>query len=270
VNPILRRMFAGGLLLTAATPPLVAAQKFAVLAGKVMQDSTEVAVLGAEVTIQGVRGAALSDSAGHFVLGSIPSGKALVSVKRLGYAPLTAVLTFTPGDTLEGEFLLVSTVARLKGVEIKARSREPARIVAFNERRKSGFGEFIGPEQLATMDARRTDDVLRLIPGPSIVRSNVSSSAWIAAGRGAYNRGLYSIDKTDTNKGADPNKCYSTVYVDGVAVFSAMPGELLFDINTVPTNQIHGMEYYSSAGTIPPQFPEKRGTCGVLLVWTKV
>jgi hypothetical protein len=232
------------------------AQKFAALAGKVMQDSTEVPVLGAEITVQGVRGLALSDSLGRFVLGSIPAGRALVSVKRLGFAPLTAVLNFVAGDTLEGEFLLVTTTTRLKGVEIRARSKDPARLVAFDDRRKSGFGQFVGPEQLAKMESRRTDDVIRMMPGPNVVR-------------GAYASGVYRVERMDIQKGADPNKCYATVYLDGVAVFSALPGELLFDINSVPPYQIHGIEYYSSSGVIPPQFPEKRGTCGVLVVWTK-
>ena len=245
------------------------AQKMSALAGKVMQDSTELPVLGAEVTVQGVRGLAISDSLGRFVLGNIPPGRALVSVKRLGFAPLTAILNFVSGDTLEGEFLLVTTAARLKGVEIRARSKDPARLVAFDERRKSGFGQFVGPEQLAKMESRRTDDVIRMMPGPNVVKSNISSTAWVAAGRGTYNGGVYRVDRVDIQKGADPGKCYATVYVDGVAVFSALPGELLFDINSVPANQIHGIEYYAGSGTIPPQFPEKRGTCGVLIVWTK-
>jgi carboxypeptidase-like protein len=272
VKKTLHRMLGAAVLLAVAFPmaSTVQAQKMSVLAGKVMQDSSEIPVLGAEITVQGVRGGAISDSLGRFVLGNIPSGKALVTIKRLGFSPITAVLTFAPGDTLEGEFLLVTTAARLKGVEIRGKSRDPARLIAFEERRKSGFGQFIGPEVLAKMEARRTDDVLRTIPGPVIQRSNVSSAAWVAAGRGAYSNGLYKVERMDITRGADPGKCYSTVYLDGVAVFSALAGETLFDINSVPPAQIHGIEYYSSSGTIPPQFPEKRGTCGVIVVWTKV
>jgi hypothetical protein len=255
--------------LFSATASPAAAQKMSVLTGRVMTDSAEIPVLGAEVTIKDVRGNAISDSLGRFVFANIPPGKQLVTVRRLGFSPITAVLTFAPGDTVDGEFLLVTTAQRLRGVEIKGRNTTPRRILEFDERRKSGFGEFIGPEQLAKMESRRTDDVLRLIPGPNIVRSSVSSSAWVAMGRGAYNPGIYRMDRSDINRGADPQKCYATVYVDGVAVFSALPGELLFDINTVPPGEIHGIEFYGGSGTMPPQFPQKRGTCGVLVVWTK-
>lgn len=255
--------------LTLAVTPGVRAQTLSALSGRVVRDSTEVPVLGAEVNVQGVRTTALTDSLGHFLIRNVPPGKAIVSIKRLGFAPMRAVLTFAGGDTLEADFFLSSTVARLKGVEIRARARSPARLVGFEDRRRSGFGQFIGPEQLVNMQSRRTDDVLRTIPGPSIVRSNIGSAAWIAAGRGAFSSGLYRVERTDINRGADAGKCYATVYVDGVAVFSALPGELLFDINSVPPNVIHGMEYYGGAGTIPPQFPEKRGTCGVLVMWTK-
>ena len=267
VRPASRLALVAVLCAMVAVP--AAAQKMAVLSGKVMTDSSEIAIFGAEVTIKDVRGVAISDSLGRFLFLNIPAGKQLVTVRRLGFAPITAVLTFTPGDTLDGEFLMMTSAQRLRGVEVRGRASTPARIKAFDERRASGFGDFIGPETLAKMESRRTDDVLRLMPGPKIVRSNVSSSAWVAAGRGAYNRGGYRLERMDVNKGADPNLCYATVYVDGVAVFSALPGELLFDINTVPPNQIHGIEYYTGAGTIPPQFPEKRNTCGVLIVWTK-
>jgi hypothetical protein len=255
-------------LLAAAASP-AAAQKMSVLSGKVMTDSLEIPVLGAEVTIKDVRGMVVSDSLGRFVFANVPPGKQLVNVRRLGFSPITAVLTFIPGDTLEGEFLMLTSVQRLRGVEIKGRNTTPRRILEFEDRRKSGFGEFIGPEQLDKMESRRTDDVLRLIPGPYIQRSNITSSAWVAMGRGAFTPGIYKLDKTDITKGADPQKCYATVYVDGVAVFSALPGELLFDINSVPVNEIHGIEYYGGAGTIPAQFPQRRGTCGVLVVWTK-
>ena len=255
--------------LLAAAASRAAAQKMSVLSGKVMTDSLEIPVLGAEVTIKDVRGMAFSDSLGHFVIASIPPGKQIVNVRRLGFAPITAVLTFVAGDTLEGEFMLLTSVQRLRGVEIKGRNTTPRRILEFEDRRKSGFGEFIGPEQLDKMESRRTDDVLRLIPGPYIQRSNIMPSAWVAMGRGAYTPGIFTVDKSDITKGADPQKCYSTVYVDGVAVFSGMTGELLFDINSIPVNEIHGIEFYGGAGTIPPQYPQKRGTCGVLVVWTK-
>lgn len=255
--------------LLAAAASAAAAQKMSVLNGKVMTDSLEIPVLGAEVTVKDVRGMAVSDSLGRFVFANVPPGKQIVNVRRLGFSPITAVLTFVAGDTLEGEFMLVTTTQRLRGVEIKGRNTTPRRILEFEDRRKSGFGEFIGPEQLDRMESRRTDDVLRLIPGPYIQRSNVTPSAWVAMGRGAFTPGIYTLDKTDITKGADPQKCYSTVYLDGVAVFSALPGELLFDINSVQVNEIHGIEYYGGAGTVPPQFPQKRGTCGVLVVWTK-
>lgn len=256
------------LSLAAAAP--AAAQKMSVLTGRVMTDSAEVPVRGAEVTIKDLRGNAISDSLGRFIIPNIPAGKQLVNVRRLGFAPITAVLTFTAGDTLEGEFLLMTAAQRLRGVEVRGRSNVPKRLLDFETRRNSGFGEFIGPETLAKMESRRTDDVIRMMSGPYIQRSTTSSSAWIAAGRMQINPGVYRVDRMDINRGADPSKCYATVYIDGVAVFSALPGETLFDINTVPPNQIHGIEYYGGAGTIPPQFPQKRGTCGVLVIWTRV
>jgi hypothetical protein len=256
------------LVLLSATPAF--AQKTATLRGIVLIDSTEIPLVGAEVTIGATRLIASSDAAGRFVLPSIPSGKQLVTVKRMGFAPITAVLDFAPGDTLVGDFLMVTATAKLKGVTVRERATATIKLVGFEERRKAGYGNFIGPERLQGIDARQTADVLQQIPGPHIFRSTNSGSAWVAGGRGVYNTGAYNVDRSDRSRGAPRDQCYATVYLDGSPVFSALPGELLFDINSIPASMLGAIEYYNGSSSIPEAYPQKRGTCGVLMIWTKV
>ncbi len=242
------------LVLLSATPAF--AQKTATLRGIVLIDSTEIPLVGAEVTIGATRLIASSDAAGRFVLPSIPSGKQLVTVKRMGFAPITAVLDFAPGDTLVGDFLMVTATAKLKGVTVRERATATIKLVGFEERRKAGYGNFIGPERLQGIDARQTADVLQQIPGPHIFR--------------VYNTGAYNVDRSDRSRGAPRDQCYATVYLDGSPVFSALPGELLFDINSIPASMLGAIEYYNGSSSIPEAYPQKRGTCGVLMIWTKV
>ena len=143
------------------------------------------------------------------------------------------------------------------------------KMLGFDDRRRMGFGNFIGPDELAKMQNRTLSDMMRLVPGPSIHRSSNSGMAWVANGRGSTSTGGYTVDRSDRMRGAPVSQCYSTVYLDGAAVFSALPGELLFDINSVPTDVVAGIEFYGGASAIPPQVPAKRNTCGVLVIWTK-
>jgi len=253
-----------------ATPAFAqkAAPRIATLYGRVLTDSTERPIVGAEIALPDDQLTVTTDSAGRFRLPVVSAGKHVVSVRRLGFKPMAAAITFAPGDTLEGDFILSKSLERLERVVIRATALSP-KMLGFDDRRRMGFGNFIGPEELAKAANRSMSDVMRLIPGPAVHRSNNSGMAWVANGRGSTSTGGYTVDRADRTRGAPPSQCYSTVYLDGAAVFSALPGELLFDINSVPTDVVAGIEFYGGAGAIPPQFPAKRNTCGVLVIWTK-
>ena len=71
------------------------------------------------------------------------------------------------------------------------------------------------------------------------------------------------------NRGAPNNQCYAAVFLDGTPVFTGRRGELLFDVNSIPTSQISGIEYYGGSGTVPAEFNVGGNTCGALVIWTK-
>lgn len=244
------------------------APRNATLYGRVLTDSTERPIVGAEVALADDQLIVTTDSAGRFRMPVISAGKHLVSVRRIGFKPMAAAITFAPGDTLEGDFILSKSLERLERVLIRTTALSP-KMLGFDDRRRMGFGNFVGPDELAKMPNRALSDVMRLIPGPAVHRSSNSGMAWIANGRGSTTTGGYTVDRSDRTRGAPAGQCYSTVYLDGAAVFSALPGELLFDINSLPADIVAGIEFYGGAGAIPPQFPARRNTCGVLVIWTK-
>ena len=120
------------------------------------------------------------------------------------------------------------------------------------------------------MTNRLLSEVVNMIPGPQIYRSNVSTAAWVSTARGAQSlAGTLVLDQSDVRRGAPNNQCYAAVFLDGVPVFTGRRGQLLFDINTIPTAQIAGIEYYGGAGSLPPEFNVGGNTCGALVIWTK-
>ena len=239
------------------------------LHGFVLTDSTEHPLRGAEVTIPRLGMSVLTDSLGGFRLAGIHAGREVVIVHRIGFVTVTTQLTFTAGDTLETDFLMVPNAQPLAGIRVNAKNT-PRRFAEFERRRSAGFGHFITEDQLAKMESHLVSEVLNTIPGPQIYRSNSSTAAWVASSRGQQSiSGNFQVDQFDRSRGAPANQCYAAIYLDGNPVFTAQRGQQLFDINTIPTAQISGIEYYGGAGTVPPEFNGTRNTCGTLVIWTK-
>lgn len=247
------------------------AQRPATLRGTVLTDSTERPIRGAEVTIPNHKLSTVSDSAGNFYLGGVPAGPQTIIVRRIGFGSITAQLTFVPGGTIDSDFLLVSLPQALPAVRVTADSaRASSRLFDFERRRAAGFGHFLTRADLEKMENRRMAEIVQTLPGPSVLRSTSGGSAWIAGGRGVQSiSGGFKVDASDRRRGAPRDMCWSAVVLDGVQVFGANPGEQLFDINSILPSNIEGIEYYSGSATVPPEYNVTRGTCGLLVVWTR-
>jgi hypothetical protein len=253
----------------AALPVVAGAQKPSALKGIILVDADSRSVGGADIRV-GSSLAVTSDSLGRFLVSSIPPGKQEVSIRRVGFAPIRAVFTFAAADTIEGEFRLVPTaVTTLPGVEVRGLQPEKIKLKSFESRRSAGLGNFLTEEQIDRGGRALTSDVMRQMPGPKIIKSPNSFAAWVSTGRGSMAT-VWSPGSFDQRRGAQSNACYATVYLDGIAVFSALPGEGLFNVNSLPPSTIGGIEFYSSSAVIPAELPQKRGTCGVLAIWTRV
>jgi len=251
--------------------PAAAPQRPAVLRGLVLEDATDVPLYGAEIAIPNLGIAALSDSTGKFRLPAIAPGRHIVWVRKLGFAPVSTVLAFAEGDTLEREFALVRNVQTLPGVEVTAPKPVRGKLAEFEERRRAGFGHFITEAQLDRMGNRQMAEIMQTIPGPRVIRGN-ANNAWIAGGRGEQSllRAGPALSRIDVARGAKRNTCYAAVVLDGIMVYTGNDEEPLFDINAVLTSSIAGIEFYNGPATMPTKFNGTRATCGLVVIWTKV
>jgi hypothetical protein len=59
--------------------------------------------------------------------------------------------------------------------------------------------------------------------------------------------------------------CPPQYWVDGVKAWN-------LNIDDIVPQDVEGIEVYSGASTVPPQFNTKEGTtiCGVVLIWTRI
>lgn len=243
-----------------------------VLRGLVVNDNDDTPIGGATITIEALKVSYVTDSTGAYKLPALPPGRFVVLVKRLGYAPVTTVVNLSGRDTLDYDFGLVRQATVLPEVDVTAAKRIPPKLVEFEERRASGFGRFITAEEFEKNVNRRLSEIVAKIPGPRIMRG-WGNYGWIASsvGSGAIERGrTFQLSPMDKARGADPNQCYAAVMLDGNHVFSGRPGEQLFDVNSLGTSSIAGIEYYRDAATVPAKFGGARGeTCGLIVIWTK-
>ena len=250
MNRIARLLCLGALV--AGSAASAAAQRLAVLRGQVVSDSGDRPIAGAEVAIPAHSVSVVADSAGMFRLAGIPPGRTIVWARRFGFAPVSAVLNFTAGDTLERDFVLARVSTSLPGVRVSAPSPVPTKFAEFERRRKAGFGHFMTREQLANMETYRMAEILELIPGTSIQRPNTGAAAYVAGPRSSMGAGRV---------------CYAAIVIDGIIVYDGKGP--VFDINMVAPSQVAGIEYYGGPATVPAEYRSARAGCGMVVIWTR-
>jgi hypothetical protein len=266
--------FAHALLAISLTAVAASAQpsaRAAVLRGFVLHDSTEQAVVGAELTIDDLKLRTLTAAEGEFRL-AIKPGTYLVNVRALGYQPILVRLSFAEGDSLERDFLLVPSPVAIAGVNVtgKADSRNP-KIAEFDRRRAMGIGSFISQQRIDSFPGKRLSNFMRELPGLMIQQGNSANAAWAVGtrGNGSLLR-MPSVSAMDVRRGAKRGLCYSTVYLDGVRVYGGNAEEALFDIDQLDPTMVAGIEYFASAAQTPPELnATSAGTCGIVVIWTR-
>jgi hypothetical protein len=240
------------------------------LVGTVLADSTERPLVGAEVAIAALKLAVRTDSSGNFSMLRLPAGSHQVTVRALGHVPYRETVTFGATDRVERDFLLRHAVNTLAEVEVKA-SVAPVdmRLAEYEARRKLGFGHFITQEVLEKSEGRKLSDVLTSkVPG--LHGNNFGNERAIASSRGVLSlQNLPHGDDIDYHSKQARPDCYVQVVVDGMIRYKGVAREKLFDINSIPPEQLAGIEYYTTSQT-PPQFNGTGSPCGTLVIWTRM
>lgn len=213
----------------------------AVLVG-VVRDSAGHAVPGALIVVRGRQ--TQTNALGAFQLSPVPAGTTTLFARHIGYAPLSLQVTLFDGDTLTTR-ITMARIVTLDSVDVIAQRG----IEEFEERRASGAGTYITREELAKHPSWRLPDFLSRVPGMRVGGSRSSGTAYALQGR------------------LSGSTCYSLVYLDNVPVY--FPGQPLFNLHTIPPQDIEGIEYYRGGASTPAKYNRMGGGCGVLVIWTR-
>ncbi|HEX3866406.1 MAG TPA: carboxypeptidase-like regulatory domain-containing protein [Gemmatimonadaceae bacterium] len=189
---------------------------------------------------------------GRFRITKIPAGQYLVIVKHVGHRPESAVVDVKPNDTLRLSYMLEPAAQELTTVVI-AEKAPALRMQEFEQRRRTGVGEFMTEAEIHERNSVFATELFR-----KFLAIDVSPS------RTTANTEYYALS---AREGGNPQvgACPMPVYLDQV------PLPTPFNLDLLPSpNDLAGIEVYSGAATLPPQFNGFNHGCGVVLVWTKI
>jgi hypothetical protein len=236
-------LFARTLLLSTADSGTKARK--AAVSGTVILDASATNA-GSRVELVGIDAIALTNEKGEFAMMNLPSGSHVLVARHLGYEAQTVPVDLTAREPQKVAIKLPRFVAMMDTVVVIARRNASLDRVGFNQRKRSGTGHYLGPEQLEKMHPYRLTDIFQQVPG---LRVNYSgSSVEISSSRGSSASGCVQY------------------FVDDMQWMSAFPG----DINTfLSGSEIVAVEVYNASNT-PARYTRAFTDCVTIVLWTRL
>lgn len=274
---VLRFCLLPALGLGAAAPARAQSDSTRILIVGTVVDPLRHPIEGAEVWIVGGTPRAMTTSEGTFRLYAPRTKEILVQVRRPGYN--AQLLRLSDGWT--GTILLQPGSFRLPEVQVTARYAKPVRYAGttkyddYFRRKRLGFGQFVGREEI---DRRQPMTTVDLLAGQAGIRTSIQppgmpggTSVQFARchgvppkinvyvdGRRVYTRRPLG-GAPSMNQGQQGNNA-----VAGMMELAASVGEALEQINP---SDIELMEIYRGPGQLPAEFHDDN--CGAIAIWTR-
>jgi len=209
--------------------------------------STGAGIQGATVEVRGL--SASTNERGAFQLWTPDIDSATISIRRLGYLPVTAPISARRGqwDTVVVE--LEVTSVRLSAVTVKTMAtRRGNGLRDFESRRAVGNGLFITRDEINARNTVRTSDVLRGKRGVNLIR--------LRTGGFGVRFAAYSHSR---------GGCIPSIWIDG-----QLAPDL--EVDDVSANDIEAIEMYETLGSVPFEFSPRGNSapCGTIAIWTRI
>jgi hypothetical protein len=212
-------------------------------------------LVSADISVVGTAARVVTGENGRFRMLQVPPGQYLIVVRRIGFAPTSGIIDVPDKDTLRLSYTLLRSNNLLDTVRVRG-SRVTMRMLDFEKRRQQGQGQVITQEEIERRGSIQSSDFLRYMRGVEV--SQVTTQAF--AGTQVYSR-REAGGFTDSQQ---QQACAMQVILDGII----LPRNFNLDL-LPPPKQIAGIEVYSGAATVPPQFGGVDRRCGVVAFWTR-
>ncbi len=268
--------------------------------GTVIDSIGGLPIEGAEVTITDLGRSTLTNRRGQFRFSALPTGPHLVSVRVIGFTRRNASIQLENARALDERVPIARASAQaLAAVEVIGAGVP----TEFEERRKLGLGSYLTRDQLAATRGQRLGTVMAMVSGFGTALSNMNGGAQayvvgkrapahIQKGRVGFKegavaacgfsaaaacqftfddyreQGYYCPTPGERARGLSSCQCFAQVYLDDRLMNNSRPTEP-FDVNSIPVEQIAGVEFYRSPASTPARYSMLNSVCGVMLIWTR-
>lgn len=212
--------------------------------GFVLVDSTNQPIPNAEVALPALDKNTLTNEQGAFRLLDLPVGTHEVVVRRIGYGPLNANISFAPNETVERRVFLTKA-AVLDTISVI----ESAIIRDFEENRRIGLGHFLTRADLAKIEHLSIPAIFGQIPSAHVIADPSNPGRRYLMSR---------------RKG-----CLVNVYLDRMLIYSGKEAEPLFDLNTITPERIESIEFYTGPAQTPLRYSTLNSQCGVVVIHSR-
>lgn len=227
------------------------------ISGRVIADDGGAPLGAAEVSLRRADGTFLTsaetDSTGAFEFVLTRTSAVRIHARRMGYqAAVTPVLHFDGRRFIQVEVRLDTDAILLAPLEVIVWSdvdRSPL-LDNFRARRELGVGTFITRGDIERRRPMYVTDLLRTVPGVSLVGGGGGARPRIELGRGL---------------GAG---CATQIFVDGMLMNRRNAQDVRLD-DVVSPGSVEGIEIYRGLSSIPAEFLNADSECGVVAVWTR-
>jgi hypothetical protein len=223
-----------------------------------------------EVAIVSLSRNTFTNSEGAFQLRTITPGTYVLTVRRVGYAPITETHTLAANQILD-RTLVLSPVATLEQVDVRA----SVLLRSFEEHRALGLGVFMTRADLESQEGRQLTTVMAQKPGLHIARGR-AGQGWLVSTRvrpsgrevfGQVPDEVYCPDGVESGQGM-PCACYAQVYVDHMLMNPGRPTPP-FSLGEFSAERVEAIEWYASPLYMPLKYQSRNASCGVLVIHTR-
>lgn len=216
------------------------------VSGKVVLEGSSSGA-ASRVELVGTDVVAITNQNGQFAMTNLPSGSHVLIARHLGYGAASVPVDLSAREPQRVTITLPKFVAIMDPVLVSARRNVTLDRVGFSKRRKSGAGNYLGPDQIERIHPFRVNDILRRFPGVRIVYTPTGEAP-------VSTRGM----------GFGGGNCTRYI-IDGIPWLSVQPG----DVNDfISGSEIVAVEVYQ-APYVPPEFTRGSNGCLTIVMWTK-
>ena len=190
-------------VLTVAALPLAAtAQARGTITGRVIDQSTQQPLIGAQVVVVGTNARATTNQQGTYTIPGVPAEQVQVSATRIGYNTNTRPVTVAAGQTAVVNFVLSLSAVELGGLVVTATGRE---------QRQREIGSAVASINVAEVELAPVTNMSDLLQGRTAGVTVLQSSGTTGGGSRIRIRGNNSISLSNA----------PLLIIDGVRVESS-------------------------------------------------